>query len=65
MRVHFHATDEAFVEAQVGVALKTLGTAVIRSMIVYLRQEEGVWRVTLEDFLTKPEDALSGLRGPW
>lgn len=65
VRVHFHATDEAFVEAQVGVALKTLGTAVIRSMIVYLRQEEGVWRITLEDFLTKPEDALSGLRGPW
>jgi hypothetical protein len=34
-------------------------------MIVYLRLEEGVWRVTLEDFLNKPEDALSGLRAPW
>jgi hypothetical protein len=65
VRVHLHATDEGFVEAQVGVDVKTLGTTVIRSMIVYLRQEEGVWRVMLEDFLTKPEDALSGLRGPW
>jgi hypothetical protein len=65
VRVHLHATDEAFVEAQVGVDVKTLGTTVIRSMIVYLRQEEGVWRVTLEDFLTRPEDAQSGLRAPW
>jgi hypothetical protein len=38
---------------------------VVRSMIVYLQREKGVWRVTLEDFLTKPEDALSGLRGLW
>jgi hypothetical protein len=65
VRVHLHATDEAFVEAQVGVDVKTLGTTVRRRMIVYLRQEEGVWRVTLEDFLTKPEDAQSGLRAPW
>jgi hypothetical protein len=64
VRVH-HATDEALVEAQVGVDVKTLGTTVVRSMSVYLRREEGVWRVTLEDFLNKPEDALSGLRGPW
>jgi hypothetical protein len=34
-------------------------------MMAYLRQEEGVWRVALEDFLTKPEDAQSGLRAPW
>jgi hypothetical protein len=65
VRVHLQATDEALVEAQVGVDVKTLGTTVRRLMIVYLRQEEGVWRVTLEDFLTKPEDALSGLRAPW
>jgi hypothetical protein len=65
VRVHLQATDEAFVEAQVGVDVKTLGTTVRRGMIVYLRQEEGVWRITLEDFLTKPEDAQSGLRAPW
>jgi hypothetical protein len=65
VRVHPQATDEAFVEAQVGIEVKTLGTTVRRRMIVYLRQEEGVWRVTLEDFLTKPEDAQSGLRAPW
>jgi hypothetical protein len=65
VRVHLQATDEALVEAQVGVDVKTLGTTVRRSMIMYLRQEEGVWRVTLEDFLTKPEDAQSGLRAPW
>jgi hypothetical protein len=65
VRVHPQAPDEALVEALVGVDVKTLGTTVVRSMIVYLRQEEGVWRVTLEDFLTKPEDALSGLRAPW
>jgi hypothetical protein len=65
VRVHLQATDEAFVEAQIGVDMKTLGTTVRRSMIVYLRKEEGVWRVTLEDFLTKPEDAQSGLRAPW
>jgi hypothetical protein len=65
VRVHRHATDEALVEAQVGVDVKTLGTTVVRSMSVSLRREEGVWRVTLEDFLTTPEDALSGLQGPW
>jgi hypothetical protein len=63
--VHLHATDEALVEAKVGIDMKTLGTTVVRCMIVYLRREEGVWRVTLEDFLTKPEDAQSGLRGPY
>ena len=65
VRVHLQATDEALVEAQIGVDVKTLGTTVRRSMIVYLRQEEGVWRITLEDFLTRPEDAQSGLRAPW
>jgi hypothetical protein len=65
VRVHLHATEEALVEAQVGVDMKTLGTTVVRSMIVSLRREEGVWRVTLEDFLTRPEDGLSGLRRPW
>jgi hypothetical protein len=65
VRVHLLATDEALVEAQVGVDVKTLGTTVVRSMLVSLRREEGVWRVTLEDFLTRPEDWLSGLRGPW
>jgi hypothetical protein len=65
VRVDLQATDEAFVEAQVGIDVKTLGTTVRRSMIVYLRQEEGIWRVTLEDFLTKPEDAQSSLRAPW
>jgi hypothetical protein len=65
VRVLSQATDEALVEAQVGVDLKTLGTTVVRSMLVYLRREEGVWRVRLEDFLTKPEDAFSGLRAPW
>jgi hypothetical protein len=65
VRVHLHATDEALVEAQVGIDVKTLGTTVVRSMIVSLRREQGVWRVTLEDFLTKPEDGLSGLRGSW
>ena len=65
VRVHLQATDGALVEAEVGVDVKTLGTTVRRSMIVYLRQEEGVWRITLEDFLTRPEDAQSGLRAPW
>ena len=65
VRVYLQAADEALVEAQIGVDVKTLGTTVRRSMIVYLRQEEGIWRVTLEDFLTKPEDAQSGLRAPW
>ena len=37
----------------------------VRRMLVALRREEGVWRVRLEDFLTKPEDTLSGLRAPW
>jgi hypothetical protein len=65
VRVQLHAPEEALVEAQVGVDVKTLGTTVVRSMLVYLRREDGVWRVTLEDFLTKPEDPLSGLRGRW
>jgi hypothetical protein len=65
VRVHPQAPDEALVEAQIGVDVKTLGTTVVRSMLVSLRREEGVWRVTLEDFLTKPEDGLSDLRAPW
>jgi hypothetical protein len=65
VQVHLQTAAEALVEAQVGVDVKTLGTTVVRSMLVYLRREEGVWRVALEDFLTKPEDALSGLRGQW
>jgi hypothetical protein len=60
VRVHLHGVDEAVVEAQVGVDVKTLGTTVVRSMVVYLRQEEEEWRVALEDFLTKPEVGL-----PW
>jgi hypothetical protein len=60
VRVHPRTEGEALVEAQVGVDVKTLGTTVMRSMIVYLRREEGVWRVALEDFLTKPEDGLPG-----
>jgi hypothetical protein len=54
VRVHLQRTEEAIVEAQVGVDVKTLGTTVVRSMLVYLGREEGVWRVALEDFLTKP-----------
>jgi hypothetical protein len=65
VQVYLHTTDEAMIEAQVGIDVKTLGTTVVRSMLVSLRREEGVWRVTLEDFLTRPEDGLSGLRPPW
>jgi hypothetical protein len=65
VQVHLHTTEEALVEAQVGVDLKTLGTTVVRSLLVYLRREEGVWRVALEDFLTKPEGGPPGLGWPW
>jgi hypothetical protein len=65
VRVHPQGTDEALVEAQVGVDLKTLGTTVVRRMLVALRREAGGWRVRLEDFLTRPEDSLSDLRAPW
>jgi hypothetical protein len=60
VRVHFQGTTEAIIEAQVGVDVRTLGTTVVRSMLVYLRREEGDWRVALEDFMTKPEVGL-----PW
>lgn len=62
VRVSFMAAEEAIVEAQVGIDVKTLGTTAVRSMLVYLRHEEGEWRMTLEDFLTKPEDGLGWLR---
>ena len=55
VQVHLQTTEEALVEAQVGVDVKTLGTTEGRSMTVYLRREEGVWRVALEDFLTSSE----------
>jgi hypothetical protein len=58
VRVHVQATEEALVEAQVGFDVKTLGTTVVRSLLVYLRREEGVWRLALEDLMTKPEAAL-------
>jgi hypothetical protein len=57
---HLQGAEEAIVEAQVGVDVRTLGTTVVRSMVVYLRREEGMWRVALGDFLTKPEVGL-----PW
>jgi hypothetical protein len=60
VRVHLQTAEEALVEAQVGVDVKTLGTTVVRSMLVHLRREDGEWRVALEDFLTKPEVGL-----PW
>jgi hypothetical protein len=60
VRVHLQTAEEAIVEAQVGVDVKTLGTTVMRSMLLRLRREEGAWRVTLEDFLTQPEVGL-----PW
>jgi hypothetical protein len=60
VRVHLQTAEEALVEAQVGVDVKTLGTTVLRSMLVHLRREDGEWRVALEDFLTKPEVGL-----PW
>lgn len=60
VRVHLQGAEEAIVEAQIGVDVKTLGNTVVRSLVVYLRREQGVWRVALEDFLTKPEVGL-----PW
>jgi hypothetical protein len=65
VQVHLQTAEEALVEAQIGVDVKTLGTTVVRSLLVYLRREEGMWRIALEDFLTRPEDGLSGLRGLW
>ena len=61
VQVALQTTEEALVEAQVGVDVKTLGTTEVRSMIVYLRREKGVWRVALEDFLTRPEEGPFGL----
>jgi hypothetical protein len=60
VRVHLQTAAEVLVEAQVGFDVKTLGTTVVRSLLVYLRREEGEWRVRLEDFMTKPEAGL-----PW
>jgi hypothetical protein len=65
VQVHLQTAEEALVEAQVGVDVKTLGTTVVRSMLVYLRREEGVWRVALEDFLTRPEGGPPGLGWLW
>jgi hypothetical protein len=56
VQVDLRTTEEALVEAQVGVDVKTLGTTEVRSMTVYVRREEGVWRVALEDFLTSPAE---------
>lgn len=65
VQVHLETTEEALVEAQVGVDVKTLGTTEVRSMTVYLRQEEGVWRVALQDFLTSPGEGPFGLGLVW
>jgi hypothetical protein len=65
VQVHLRTAEEAVVEAQVGVDVKTLATTAVRSMLVYLRREEGAWRVALEDFLTKPEGGPPGFGWPW
>jgi hypothetical protein len=41
-----------------------LGTTVARCLLVALRQEEGVRRITREDFLTTAKDGWSDLRAP-
>ena len=58
--VHLRSTDEAVIEARMGFDVKTLGTTVVQTLFFYVRQEEGSWRVALEDFLTKPDTGL-----PW
>jgi hypothetical protein len=65
VQVQLQTAEEAIVEAQVGVDVKTLGTTVVQGMLVYLQREEGVWRVALEDFLTKPEGGPPGLGWLW
>jgi hypothetical protein len=65
VQVHLQTAEEALVEAQVGVDVKTLGTTEVRSMSVYVRREEGVWRVALEDFLTSPGEGPFGLGWLW
>ena len=65
MQVRLQTAEEAIVEAQVGVDVKTLGTTAVRRMLVYLQREEGVWRAALEDFLTKPEGSPPGLGWLW
>jgi hypothetical protein len=62
VQVHLQTPEEALVEAQIGIDVKTLGITVVRRMLVYLGREEGDWRVSLEDFLTKPEDGFNWLR---
>ncbi len=41
MQVSLRGTEEAIGEAKIGVDVKTFGTTVVRSMLVYLRREEG------------------------
>jgi hypothetical protein len=65
VQVHLRTAEEAIVEAQVGIDVKTLATTTVRSMLVYLQREEGRWRVTLEDFLTKPEGGPPDLGWLW
>ena len=65
VQVDLLTAEEALVEAQVGVDVKTLGTTEVRSMTVYLRREEGVWRVASEDFLTSPGEGPFGLGWLW
>jgi hypothetical protein len=44
VQVHSHETDEALVEAQIGIDLKRLGTTVVRRMLVALRRRRGSGR---------------------
>ena len=46
MHVHSQATDEALVEVRIDVDQKTVGTTVARRVLVALRQEERVRRIT-------------------
>jgi hypothetical protein len=65
LTVRVFSSQDASVATTMGFDSKTRGNSFDAVLTFYLRKEEGEWRVTLEEFLSKPDETLHRLFQPF
>jgi hypothetical protein len=65
VKVSVLSSQDASVATTMGFDSKTRGNSFDAVLTFYLRKEEGEWRVTLEEFLSKPDETLHRLFQPF